>query len=428
MDSQQQLFTSSANEVIPIICGTFTSIYLYILQFSTLSRDLTIQSRIPAQGPHQYLALTPGRAGLYATSWAWPPSLYGFSVGAAVGGGARGGVEVVYQGKTPITRISVLRRRLRVRSTSPEAAVWRLSVMLGGGLESVHLAEREQCYLPFPPYPIHAYRPSSRVAPPAAISSYITITNTHIYSIGGPTGEVHVKPNATSVTGFGEKVQDVLFVPAEELEGWDKTNKALTQPDGSLELVKEVKSIREGDGPRHAVVSSNGRSQFVDVYDITEQGLSYVHSSSLIPKGDDPHTYRGDTIRISKSTPYVFATTRGADPSIQGWLCAYAIDPATGHLLNPGEGEAPSAVYRTPTSGGKANAIEVIAVNGRGRQVVAPSSSDASEAREEMDWLVLTDSEQGLVLVISWDGYDFREISRVKMEEGDGASHAVWLE
>ncbi|KAJ9125868.1 hypothetical protein QFC24_002652 [Naganishia onofrii] len=144
---------------------------------------------------------------------------------------------------------------------------------------------------------------------------------------------------------------------------------------------------------------------------------------------DDPHAYRGDTIRISKSTPYVFATTRGATPATRGWLCAYAVDPATGHLANPRQGQGaenePSAVFRTPTSGGKANAIEVIAVNGRGRRFEAEGEG---QGREEMDWIVLTDSEQGLVLVISWNGHEFREVSRVKMMEGDGASHAVWLE
>ncbi|KAJ9121699.1 hypothetical protein QFC22_002319 [Naganishia vaughanmartiniae] len=143
---------------------------------------------------------------------------------------------------------------------------------------------------------------------------------------------------------------------------------------------------------------------------------------------DDPDLYRGDTIRLSRSTHHVFATTRGATAETRGWLCAYAVDPATGHLLNSAEGAPPTAVWRTPTSGGKANAIEVIAVNGRGRHAEGAGEGEGERGREEMDWIVLTDSEQGLVLVISWDGHEFKEVSRVQMDEGDGASHAVWLE
>lgn len=74
------------------------------------------------------------------------------------------------------------------------------------------------------------------------------------------------------------------------------------------------------------------------------------------------------------------------------------------------------AVYETPTNGGKANAIEVVAVNGRGKG-------------DEQEWIVLTDdSDPGLVVVISWNGQAFEEVSRVELMQGDGASHAVWLE
>jgi carboxy-cis,cis-muconate cyclase len=47
--------------------------------------------------------------------------------------------------------------------------------------------------------------------------------------MGGPTGEVHKAPNSTSSTGFGEKIQEMVYVPEDELEGWDKTNKALVR-------------------------------------------------------------------------------------------------------------------------------------------------------------------------------------------------------
>jgi hypothetical protein len=45
--------------------------------------------------------------------------------------------------------------------------------------------------------------------------------------MGGPTGEIHLAPDATSTTGFGEKIQEMVYVPDGQLEAWDKTNKAL---------------------------------------------------------------------------------------------------------------------------------------------------------------------------------------------------------
>jgi carboxy-cis,cis-muconate cyclase len=183
-------------------------------------------------------------------------------------------------------------------------------------------------------------------------------------------------------------------------------------------------------------------AQYLDVYDATDDGLRWIHSASVIPKGtfsttrfldccgecyaadslvvgpppssgDDPHDYRGDTLRLSKTTNHIFVTTRGKDSSVRGYLVAFSLDPTTGHLSSPDS--PPVAAYQTPTSGGKANAIEVTAVNGRGRN-------------GELDWIALTDGEEGFVEVLSWDGEKFDEVDRVGLEQGDLASHAVWLE
>lgn len=319
------------------------------------------------------------------------------------------------------------------------------------------------------------------------------MTNSHVYSVGGPTGEIHeTVTGADASNRFGRKVQELVYVPDHELAGWDKTNKALRygshgiefdvqgrayvpdlganaiwvhQPsaagDGSLELLAKVDSPREHDGPRHAVVSKDGKmvyavtehselgpdavvckrktarkmlkrvpsllsflvnfgraAQYLDVYDIVPTGLAYRHSSSLLSATQDPHDYRGDTVRVSHVTPFVFATTRGKDASVRGLLVAFELDSdpvnGGGALLRPGAG--PTATFETPTSGGKANAIEVLPARGRG------------QAGEKEEWLVLTDSEQGLVLIVSWDGKRFEEVSRVQLEHGDGASHAVWVE
>lgn len=53
-----------------------------------------------------------------------------------------------------------------------------------------------------------------------------------IYSAGGPTGEVHEVDQNTG--GFGRKVQELLYVPAEELDKADKTRVALVSPISTI--------------------------------------------------------------------------------------------------------------------------------------------------------------------------------------------------
>lgn len=116
---------------------------------------------------------------------------------------------------------------------------------------------------PISRYPHTSYLPQL-IPRIAAISSYITLTNSHIYSIGGPTGEVHAKPDETSTTGFGEKVQEVLFVPEGELEGWDKTNKALVSlPSLSGSCVAD--GIQRY-GAHGIEFDPNGRAYIPDLY------------------------------------------------------------------------------------------------------------------------------------------------------------------
>ena len=61
----------------------------------------------------------------------------------------------------------------------------------------------------------------------AATSSYIILPPPYsrAFSVGGPTGEVHlIDPNTG---GFGDQLQQILFVPKNELENADKTRVAL---------------------------------------------------------------------------------------------------------------------------------------------------------------------------------------------------------
>jgi carboxy-cis,cis-muconate cyclase len=79
---------------------------------------------------------------------------------------------------------------------------------------------------------------------------------------------------------------------------------------------------------------------------------------------EDPHLhseYRGDTLRLrvqGERPTHVFATTRGARHGSRGWLSIFELGE-NGMF----EGEER---WETPTSGGKANAIELLNM-GKGR-------------------------------------------------------------
>lgn len=59
-----------------------------------------------------------------------------------------------------------------------------------------------------------------------ATSSYISVTNTTIYSAGGPTAELH---SIRSDGGFGEKIQQLQYVSDAEMSTTDRTRKALVR-------------------------------------------------------------------------------------------------------------------------------------------------------------------------------------------------------
>ncbi|KAF9505991.1 hypothetical protein BS47DRAFT_1334019 [Hydnum rufescens UP504] len=423
----QSISCPSAPHNLYLICGTFNTIFLYILAFNTQSHTLSISSRIDACGPHQYIASDSKHDRIYATTWAANPSLSSW---------------IVHWGNNPDDSVPTLEF-----------------------LNQVDIM---------------------------ATSSYITLTSSGIYSVGGPTGEVHsIDP---STRGFGKQLQALVYT-TEPLEKADKTRKALRhgphaiefnsagkafvphlgtnsiimyqldEHTGTLGWLSDTKSPRDGDGPRHVVPGPNGKylysvtehTSYVDVFEIVGNNLIYRQSGSIIPPGtlfpfpfhprstsytewNDASTmsnYRGDTIRLSRrrnqtrdssnSPPFLFATTRGASPAHKGYVAAFALtsdgllssrssasDPYS--TFHSGELEAdvePLHRYETPTSGGKANAIEI-----------APYSISSSSY-----WIALTDDEQGYVHVLEWSAKrgSLKELDHVQLDAGSLASHAIWL-
>jgi carboxy-cis,cis-muconate cyclase len=118
---------------------------------------------------------------------------------------------------------------------------------------------------------------------------------------------------------------------------------------------------------------------------------------------------------VSPSRRYLYCSTRHlteGSTDKKGWVAVYPLPPSG--LLDAAS--KPLALWRTPTSGGWANAVEP-----------APHAYNS----EKEEFIALTDSEEGIVLVIGFDGKTVREVARTVLKDAEGrvagAATAVWL-
>ncbi|KAK0938912.1 hypothetical protein LTR48_004395 [Friedmanniomyces endolithicus] len=305
--------------------------------------------------------------------------------------------------------------------------------------------------------------------PIQALSGYVCCDAHHVYSVGGLTGEVFRIAGDGSI---GDMVQKLDFVDPQGVnmsEGRGSVphgdfgglrhgaHSADLSPDGRslyvadigrnciwtysvdlkaiygeppLTMVNKHIAPRPTDGPRHTWPHPNGKvlyslqehTSMVDLFSIDEDGvtLSHVQGVKVIPSDRDPKHYWADEVRLStgpdrEKPRYMYASTRGLKPETKGYVAVFS-------LKDDGTLESVEAlhIWETQTSGGIANAIE---------------PAPWQEGREESDateYLALTDSEEGWVFMLSFDGNEVREVARLslgKTEEGEvvQAATAVWL-
>ena len=72
--------SSLSSPLYHILSGSFRSLSLFLLAFSPPHRTLSLVQRVPAFGPHQYLAANERKDRVYTTSWALPPVLSSWSI------------------------------------------------------------------------------------------------------------------------------------------------------------------------------------------------------------------------------------------------------------------------------------------------------------------------------------------------------------
>lgn len=232
---------------------------------------------------------------------------------------------------------------------------------------------------------------------------------------------------------------------------------SVSATDGSLTLGEKHISPRANDGPRHVWPHPSGRfvyclqehTSMVDVFSTTKDDtgtrLQHVQGARIIPPEEHEREFWADEVRTSLSNGaaprYLYASTRGLQKEKKGYVAVYQLtedgridtspsgpqqqrDSRDGALIN-GYIAAENShnhdndndklyaglldIYTTPTSGGWANAVQ------------------PGPTIDGVEYLALTDSEEGFVFVLSWDGKKIAEVARVQLGEGEGAATAVWL-
>ena len=386
-----------------LIVGTFNQESLYTLHFTpptpTSSASLTLVRAHPALGGHSWLPFSPNRKTLYASAW-----------------------------------------------TKPNPSVAAYTIKAGG---------RELQLL--------------NAKPVKALPGYVCADSSHLYAVGGPSGEVFYLERDGSI---GSLVQELDFVTGHGANVSEQRDKDLgvglgdfgglrhgahsidLAPDGKSLYVPDIGrnciwtfsvsksedllappltlgskhiSPRGHDGPRHSWPHPNGKvlyclqehSSMVDAFTISPDGVTLNHAQgvSIIPGDKKAEDYWADEVRLSTgpdfSKPqYVYASIRGLKPETIGYVAVFPLDD-DGNITS----EEAIHIWETPTSGGLANAIEP-----------APWVKGESEVQ----YLAMTDSEEGWVFMLSFDGKEIREVTRYslgKTEGGEvvGAATAVWL-
>ncbi|KAF3769624.1 putative isomerase YbhE [Cryphonectria parasitica EP155] len=449
----------SPSNVFTLLVGTFRSPEIYTLQFrppppssssssssssSPASGNLTIAHISKAWGGHSWLALSPDHTRLYTTNWTDPPSVGAYAVDLATGSTTPLNTAPVASLSGYVT-VSPSGRHL-LSAGGPSGEVFRLEEDEGEGQEE---GRKEKG------------KGGGRIGPLVQALSFRQAGGANDgaregVAYGGFGGlrwgahSVDISPDgrAVYVADIGHNCVWTYRLDTLADEG---------KGEGSTLLTPEAKHIspRPNDGPRHAWPHPNGRvlyvvqehSGMVDAFRIGggEAGegedaalaLKHLGGETIMSAGCSAEDFWADEVRTSNLPPatslrlgrsedggaaaaaprWLYASTRGLRPETKGYVAAYELD-AEGMILGPAR-----CIFETRTSGGLANAVEP-----------APRALYETLSRsgggEEEEYIALTDSEEGWVTILGWNGKAFREVAATRLG-GDGgvvqAATAVWL-
>ncbi|EXJ66693.1 uncharacterized protein A1O5_10364 [Cladophialophora psammophila CBS 110553] len=414
------------------LVGTFNTPELYTLRFTPgsasskdSSGDLQVLHCTSAIGSHSWLHLSPpkedGTRNLYATAWTEPPAVVAYVV--------KSPTDIQLLGSAP------------TRSRSGYVTASEIALYSAGGATGEVFSLDPKTGNIIPPPEIDGAREngaakSPKIQPLQLLSFTLSKPQRDDGSVMDFGGLRHGAHSADlSPDGRALYVADI---------GRDCIWTFSVDPGtGALTRAEMHKSPRSGDGPRHVWPHPSGNfvycvqehSSMVDVFATTNRGVNLLHEQGvrIVREYDEPSDFWADEVRTSLSSgrkpKYLYASVRGLKEGKQGYVAVYkltdegkidtSLEPDYTYrppmrsytTLKP---ESPEyrgllKLWKTPTSGGWANAIQ------------------PGPTVDGVEYLALTDSEQGFVFVLAWDGDKIKEAARTKLGDGVGAATAVWL-
>ncbi|KIX92689.1 uncharacterized protein Z520_11541 [Fonsecaea multimorphosa CBS 102226] len=423
-------------ETYDFLVGTFNTPEIYTLIFTpplsssrSSSGKLEVLHCASAIGSHSWLHLSPvkgdGTRNLYATAWTTPPAVAAYTV------------------KSP-TDIQLLNSApTESRSgyvTANDVALYSV----GGATGEVFSLDPKSGKIIAPLEPGHTEANgvgrgnSPEIKPLQHLSFVLNVAQRDDGSVmdfgglrhGAHSADLSPDGRALYVADIGRNCIWSYLVDTET---------------GKLTHERRQGAPRREDGPRHVWPHPTGKvvycvqehTSIVDVYSTYENGLSLHHEQAvrIIPVEKTSKDYWADEVRTSLSSgdkpKYLYASVRGLKEGTKGWVAVYrltdegkvkeSLGPHRTYAATPMEtGLMPDIefnasygglqyLWETPTSGGWANAIQ------------------PGPTIDGVEYLAMTDSEQGFVFVLGWDGVEMKEVARTKLNDGAGAATAVWL-
>lgn len=425
-----------------LLVGTFRSPELYTLHFnppqrpsslpdntSAVSGVLAIVNKASALAGHSWLSLSPNHARLYTTNWADPPSVGAYAIDRSTG------IPI----PTPLNTASVASLSGYVL-VSPSG---RHLISVGGPTGEVFRLEEDGRIGPL--IQTLAFRKPAELADGAREG----VAHGSFGGLRWGSHSVDLSPDGKSVY-----VADIghnciwTYSINEAVDAGTSISNGVSNGNGEamgtdlLKLGSKHISVRPTDGPRHCWPHPNGKvlyvvqehSSMVDAFGIDQDGttLSHMSGASILPPSCTAQNFWADEVRIStigrdngRKPRWLYASTRGLHPETKGYVAAYSLDEQ-GAL----ESTQAAAIYETRTSGGLANAIEPAPRTVYQRMGLLDSGND-NDDNDIDEYIALTDSEQGWVTILAWNGKAFREVAATKLGGQDGAvvqaATAVWV-